>query len=521
MAKGTNDKFTKLFKIGPAKVKELYDAAPLAAELLHRDPGRYAELLATLRRNKHKGLTEWDRHVKRILSEARKRQKDAEAEIQRNAAAAQGFAVDDDGSILPTAENIRLAVDKLGVTLRYDEFRGSPVIEGLPDFGPWLDDPAMVRLWLTIEERFGFRPRRDYFDAVIADTCQRNRFHPVRDYLDGLTWDGKPRIDTWLIDYAGAEDKAYVRAVGAIVLMAAARRVRQPGAKFDELLTLEGEQGLQKSSMLEAMAVNEDWFSDSIPLNAKDKEMIEGHAGKWICEIADLQGKSKAEVERVKAALSRKVDRARLAYARLPIEVQRQCVFIGTTNGKQYLTDQTGNRRFWPVRVGRIDIEKLKADRDQLWAEAAVREAAGESIRLPVEHWPEAVAEQAKRLVDNPFLDALAEGLAGRDGVLFVNDAYEFLGISPKQRTQTDAERLGEALRALGFEYTSARKDGEPCRAWIRGGPLTRQQFIVVRNINTGTRKLDWARSWDEAQPPAGDDDEDSEGSEGSEALRP
>jgi hypothetical protein len=507
VTKGTDDKFARLFKIKPAKVKELYDAAPLAAELMNGDPGRYAMLLATLRKNKHKGLTDWDRHVKRVLADVRKRHKDAEAEARRAEAAQRGFAVDEDGHVLPTAENIRLAVEKLGVTLRYDEFRGSPAIEGLPDFGPWLDDPAMVRLWLTVEEQFGFRPRRDYFDAVIADSCQRSRFHPVREYLDGLTWDGKARIDTMLIDYAGAETNSYVRAIGAIVMIAAVRRVRRPGEKFDELLTLEGEQGLQKSTMLEALAVNEDWFSDSIPLNARDKEMIEGHAGKWIAEISDLQGMSKAEVERVKATLSRKVDRARLAYARLPIEVPRQCVFIGTTNGQKYLTDQTGNRRFWPVRVGRIDIEKLKADRDQLWAEAAVREAAGESIRLPVELWPEAVAEQSKRLVDNPFLDALDAVIRGRNGVLFVNDAYEVLGIAPKQRTQADAERLGEAMRVLGFEYVNRRKDGEQCRAWVRGGTEERRRFVVDRDVRTGMRRL-WLKDADEATALAGDIDE-------------
>jgi len=448
------------------QIEQLYDAGPQAAAVLQGAPGTYAGLLATLQQRGHKRLADWDRHVKRIRSETIKRNKRANLE----AFDGDGFKRDDKGAILPTQDNIRLAVDQLGVKLRYDEFRGTPIIEGLGGFGPQLDDPAMNRLWLDIESRFGFRPGKDYFITVISDACQRGRFHPVRDYLNTLEWDGKARLDSWLVDYIGAEAKPYVKAVGAIVLIAAVRRVRQPGAKFDEMMVWEGPQGQHKSSALAALAGNPDWFSDSIPLNAKDKELIEGHAGKWICEIADLQGKRKAEVERVKAALSRQVDRARLAYARLPVEVPRQCIFVGTTNGQKYLVDQTGNRRFWPIRVTRVDIEGLRRDRDQLWAEASVREAKGESIRLAAEHWPAAIEEQQKRLHDNPFVDALAAAIKGRDGVLLVHDAFEVLGIQPAQRTPSHEERLEEAMRSLGFEKTKRRrKGGKPERAWVKG----------------------------------------------------
>ncbi len=431
------------------------------------------------------------REVRKALDRRRRQAAEETDAMSKAVAPADGFVRDDAGEIVAGHQgNIRLAVEKLDVTLRYDEFRGAPAIEGLPEFGPWLDDPAMVRLWLLIDERFGFRPRQDFFNAVVADACQRGRFHPVRDYLDALRWDGKPRIDGWLIKYLGAEDTAYVKAVSAIVLIAAVRRVRKPGSKYDELMIWEGPQGQQKSSALEALSVDRDWFSDSIPLNAKDKEMIEGHAGKWICEIADLQGRSKSEIERVKATLSRGVDRARLAYARLPIEVPRQCIFVGTTNGEKYLTDQTGNRRFWPIRVAHVDIEGLLRDRDQLWAEASDREAAGESIRLAPEHWPEAMAEQGKRLVDNSYLDALAEAIGDRDGVLFVNDAFEFLGISPKQRTQDDRVKLGEAMKSMGFEYCNRRIGGDQRRAWVRGGSSERRRFVGSRDMSTGGRVL-------------------------------
>ena len=473
----------ELFKVNAETQAQLWAPAAMTslASMKHEKRQRYEELLIKLRERKVSRLTQLDREVNRLIATAKAKQ--ARPEVP-----ADGFERTDDGAIMPTQGNIRLAVDRLGVKLRYDEFRGTPAIEGLEGFGPWLDDPAMTRLWLLIDEQFGFRPRRDFFDAVVSDACQRGKFHPVRDYLDALSWDGKPRLDDWLVTYFGAEDKPYVKAVGAIVLIAAVRRVRQPGAKFDEMMVWEGPQGQHKSSALAVLAVHHDWFSDSIPLNAKDKELIEGHAGKWICEIADLQGRGKAEVERVKAALSRQVDRARLAYARLPVEVPRQCIFVGTTNGQKYLTDQTGNRRFWPIRIAHVDIEGLRRDRDQLWAEASAREAKGESIRLAPEHWPAAVEEQSKRLHDNPFLDALAAATRGRDGILFVHDAYEFLGISPKQRTQADAERVGEAMKELGFSETRRRRerDGKPERAWMRGD--TGQRFWF--EVHNGRRLL-------------------------------
>ena len=224
-----------------------------------------------------------------------------------------------------------------------------------------------------------------------------------------------------------------------------------------------------------------------IPLNAKDKELIEGHSGKWICEIADLQGHRKAEAERVKATLSRQVDRARLAYAKLPIEVPRQCIFVGTTNGKQYLVDQTGNRRFWPIRIDHVDIKALGTNRNQLWAEASVREAKGESIRLAAKHWPAAIQEQNKRAVDNPFLDALAAGIQGRDGVLFMNDAYEFLGIQPKQRFQSDAERIGQAWRCWASPMRSAAATGVSLSA---PGCAGRDRFHFMVGVDHGQRYL-------------------------------
>ena len=263
------------------------------------------------------------------------------------------FVCNDKGRILPTVPaNIRIALLKLGVSVRYDQFADRTLLDGLPGYGPALEDAAVNHLWLQFTERLQFSPSLELVRIVMDDTARLNGFHPVRDYLDALQWDGVPRIDKWLVTYAGAEDSKYTRAVGALMLIAGVRRVRQPGCKFDEMLMLEQpKQGTDKSSALAVLAVNEDWFTDDLPLNVEAKRVIEALRGRWIVEAAELSGMRKADVEHLKATLSRRVDRARMAYGRLPIEVPRQCIFVGTTNKSEYLRDTTGNRRYWPVLI--------------------------------------------------------------------------------------------------------------------------------------------------------------------------
>ena len=157
----------------------------------------------------------------------------------------------------------------------------------------------------------------------------------MRDYLDGLVWDGVPRIDRCLVAYGGAEDTEYVRVVGALVLMAAVRRVRQPGCKFDEMVVLESEQGRNKSKALEILAVEPEWFTDNLPLGLPAKETIEALSGHWIVEVSELQGMRRSDIDKIKF-LSRNTDRARMSYERTVTEARRQCVIIGTTNSEQY-----------------------------------------------------------------------------------------------------------------------------------------------------------------------------------------
>ena len=290
-----------------------------------------------------------------------------------------------DAIVAKSQANVRIALGLAGYALSYDEFSLRMLINGRP-----LDDAESLAAWLRIDERFKFRPSRDFFGAVVIDEAYRKSFHPVREYLDGLHWDGVPRIDRWLKTYGGAKDNKYTRAVGRLALVAAVRRIRKPGCVVDQMLVLvEGRQGTDISSALRALCPNPAWFAESLHLGGGDKEAISRLAGKWIVEASEPPGMRRGDIESLKAFLWRQVDRARRAYDRFPTEAPRQCVFVGTTIAPVFLKD-SGSQRYWPVRAGRFDAAAIERDRNHLWAEAAAAEANGESIRLDGKLWPRA-----------------------------------------------------------------------------------------------------------------------------------
>ena len=398
-----------------------------------------------------------------------------------------GFDYDDKDKIIQSQKNIRLAIDLLGVKLSYDEFSLRETIEG-PDDEPLrtFNDKELVRLYLAIDEEFYFRPAKGYFEDVVLNECYANKYHPVRQYLDSVKHDGKPRVDTWLIDYGGAPDTPYVRAVGALILIAAVRRVRQPGCKFDEMLVLESPEGKDKSTALATLAVREEWFSDSLPMDADDKQVIEIMSGKWIIEAPELKGMRGKTEEHVKAFLSRRVDRARMSYDRLVTEAPRQCVVLSTTNKKGYLSGSTGNRRVWPVPVDAFDVKRLTADRDRLWAEAAAREAKGESIRLDPSLYGAAAQEQQERNVGDPWDELFAEHLGGdRIGRIRSADLWEMVNIPVDRRTQGHNLRLSDIMQGLGWARKKLRFGGKLAWCYVKGSDVQQEEVITMsRDLN-------------------------------------
>ena len=194
-------------------------------------------------------------------------------------------------------------------------------------------------------------------------------------------WDGEKRLDNWVVTYLSCENTELNRAIGRKTLIAAVHRARVPGCKYDNITVLESPEGWDKSTAIRVLAGDEN-FSDQSILAVSDKEVQEQLDGIWFHENADLAGMTRAEVEHVKAFASRQVDRARPAYGRVREDHKRRSIEWATTNNDEYLLSQTGNRRFWPLKVGTIDLEKLKSDRLQLLGEAATYEADGESAVL-------------------------------------------------------------------------------------------------------------------------------------------
>jgi predicted P-loop ATPase len=378
-----------------------------------------------------------------------------------------------------TLPNIQMMLEMLGVVVARDVFANRTMIAGLDDFGPVLNDMAVNRLRFIASESFHMKgPEKDFFHDVLADLAWRNRFHPVCDYLDGVQpkWDGVKRIGdkdspSWLTTYGGAEDNAYTRAVGPLQLIAGARRVRRPGCKKDEMLTFESAQGLNKSSALKVLAVREEWFCDNFVLGRSPRETQEILAGKWIVECAEMDGLSPDKEAAIKAALSRTHDKARAAYGRLAEETPRQCVFFGTINQTKYLTDTTGNRRHWPVALGSegFDLEALKRDRDQLWAEAAAREAEGESIQLPEKLWKVAAVEQKARLAVDPWEERIAARLGDLQGVMRTSIVWNLLEIPVGNLTQKHGTRVGAIMKELGWIHGQKKVNGKVLQVYRRG----------------------------------------------------
>lgn len=374
---------------------------------------------------------------------------------------------DDEGRPKATCTNAGVAVTALGISCKKDLFHEKMLVGGetINQWGGDLSDDVVQMIRKIIRYRFGFDPKTENTRDACTQLCLENQFDPVCDYLDGLAWDGMPRLGTWLVRYMGAADTDLNRVIGRLALVAAVRRVRHPGTKFDEIVVFESHEGRGKSTAIEILAGKEN-FSDQSILGRPEKEQQEAMTGIWLYEIADLTGMKKAEIEHVKAFASRKVDRARPAYGRFRVDRSRRTVFFATTNDDEYLKSQTGNRRFWPVPVGQIDLEGLRRDRDQLWAEAAASERRGESTGLPERLWGAAGEEQNQRLESDEWAAAIHNYLNMQDkikddvSVMDVLVGNQFLQIHAGHVGRPEQMRAGSILRRMGFIKYRKRLSG-------------------------------------------------------------
>lgn len=326
----------------------------------------------------------------------------------------------DRGGLAQTIDNVVIILNndpKLAGRLAFNEMSHQVVtLKDLPwrkasKPSPWIDsDDAALRYYL--ERVYSLTGKDRIFDAVNV-VALKNSFHPVRDYLDSCKWDGVPRLDTLLIDYLGAEDSEYTRAVTRKTFTAAVARIYRPGCKFDYMLTLRGRQGIGKSALIAKLGG--EWFSDTFS-TMQGKEAYEQVQGVWLVEIGELAGMRKAEAETIKLYISKQSDRFRPAYGRRLQEFPRQCIFVGTTNEAQFLRDSTGNRRFWIVDTPDDPARDMWADLTpetiaQIWGEAVEAYKAGEKLYLSKDLERQAREVQAMYEEENPRAGLIAEYL--------------------------------------------------------------------------------------------------------------
>lgn len=377
-----------------------------------------------------------------------------------------------------TCANTRVAIEGLGIACRRDVFHERIEVGGhaIQQWAGELSDNAVQMVRYAIHKAFGFDPGIINAHDAAVQIALLHDYDPVLAYLEGLHWDGRPRLATWLADYLGAERSVLNAEIGRLCLVAAVRRVRVPGAKFDQITVLEGPEGTRKSAAIEIMA-GADNFSDQTILALDDRAQQEAVKGVWLYEIADLAGISKTEVEKVKAFASRKVDRARPAYGRTRVDRPRRCVFFATTNSDTYLKSQTGNRRFWPVRTGRIDADALSRDRDQLWAEAFQIEKTASDLFMRETLWGDVGALQDSRREHDPW-DDLLDAVIGKKHMNAYGDEYRItsrdlmeltLKLPAERQNEVAAKRLAFIMRRLGWDGPKSLKtDSGVIRGYTR-----------------------------------------------------
>jgi predicted P-loop ATPase len=380
----------------------------------------------------------------------------------------------------PNLFNVMVALredPRISHLFAYDDMLRAPVlladVPGIViEHGGWFQprpvrDPDVTALQEFLQREGIETLGKDVVHQAVDLRARERSFHPVRDYLNVLTWDGTPRVPHWLSTYLGTTDNQYHGTIGQLFLVMMVARIFSPGCKADYMLVLEGPQGSLKSSACQVLAGN--WFSDALPeIGDAGKDVAQHLNGKWLIEVAELSALDRAEASKLKAFITRNTERYRPSYGRKEVIEPRQCVFIGTTNETVYLRDKTGGRRFWPVIVGHVDIDRLIADRDQLFAEAATLYHAGHRW------WPDAqfernviAPEQDARYEADAWEEVITTFLRDRTRTTVLEIARDALSLTTDRLGTADQRRITAALRRLGWceqRTSSARHWGLPTR---------------------------------------------------------
>ncbi|SCB37704.1 Virulence-associated protein E [Bradyrhizobium shewense] len=379
-------------------------------------------------------------------------------------------------------DNVRIFLNLRGVDLRFDEFTNS--IEGNQGrYDDWrrLDENQRKALWLdTHASAHGFYCSWDFFRASVERIAREYSYDALRNAIDSLKWDGVQRLDNWLSKAVGCPDDAYHRAVGANLIGGLVKRARKPGAKHDETVIFISEEGKAKSTMCKALALRPEWFIDSVELGGRPQDVIPQLKGKQIIELAELAGMSKTETTKLKAFMSRENDNATLKWKEEASDHLRRHIFIATTNEDTPLLSQTGNRRWLPVHIAdKIDIEWVRENIEQLYAEAAEWHATGEDFRIPEALWAVAGKHQDAARERTGAEDVLAFTFGNADCYVTAADVQTFA--SERGLPLRDVRA---ALKGLGFVSVAHREGDDVRKVWRRGPPEAAVRFKAESFVN-------------------------------------
>jgi predicted P-loop ATPase len=400
---------------------------------------------------------------------------------QRNGSWLADCICSETGKVLPTLANALIGLRTVMPGMfAYDKMmRATMLMSPLakePGFKPRVVTDVDVGFLQERLQHLGLKQlAKDTVHQAVDVRAYECRFHPVRNYLESLEWDGKSRISTLFPRYFGADDTEYAKAIGCMFLVAMVARIFEPGAKADYMVVLEGPQGNLKSTACRILGGP--WFSDGLPPISAGKDVSQHLRGKWLIEVAEMHAMDRAETALLKAFISRQEERYRPSFGRKEVVEPRQCLFIGTTNRDTYLRDETGGRRFWPVRTDIINVEALAHDRDLLFAEAVARYQEG------ARWWPDAdferehiIPEQAARYEADVWEENIEAFLRGDPvkcepgprRVTIGHVARDALHLETPKIGTADQRRIAAALERLHWRRENDGKtDSRGKRWWI------------------------------------------------------
>jgi 5S rRNA maturation endonuclease (ribonuclease M5) len=349
----------------------------------------------------------------------------------------------------------------------WDEFHNKVFTSLYGEPEEW-SDLDTYKIVLELQRRLGITKfsTEMAFQAIYIYAHKNSRNEP-KDWMESLLWDGNERLDGFFADYFGCKRGYYAQAISKNFWISMVARIFDPGCKVDNMVILEGKQETFKTMSLRIIGGK--WYV-SLTASVMSNDFYEVFQGKMIAEIAEMESFGKAEATKIKAMLTTQSDRYREKYGRHASEHPRQCIFAGTTNEKHYFKDTTGNRRFWPIRVSRINVEDLKKDRDQLFAEAVKRYKSGEKwFNVPLE---ETKAEQDLRTIHDEWEEAISKMVSERYrdeyGLTTSEIADGALNITIDKMNGIIQKRIGQIMHNLGFDQQVRRVEGSSRRRWFK-----------------------------------------------------